>query len=133
MMTNRRDFLKASLGTAGSMMLSLHLPWAQAASADKPFAPNAFLTIGRDGVVTMIMPFVEMGQGTYTSVPMLIAEELEVELAAVRLQHAPAAEKLYGHPIFGAQLTGGSASIRGAWLPMREAGAAARMMLVAAA
>jgi CO/xanthine dehydrogenase Mo-binding subunit len=130
----RRRFLKASLSAAGGMMLSLHLPFADAATPPaKAFAPNAFLTIGGDGLVTMTMPFVEMGQGTYTSVPMLIAEELEVELKSVRLVHAPAAEKLYGHPLFGAQLTGGSATMRGAWLPMRQAGAAARMMLVSAA
>lgn len=129
---DRRHFLKASLSAAGSLVLSLHLPLAQAALG-KPFSPNAFLTIGSDGLVTMIMPFVEMGQGTYTSIPMLIAEELEVDLAAVKLQHAPAAEKIYGHPLFGFQLTGGSATIRGAFLPMRQAGAAARMMLISAA
>jgi CO/xanthine dehydrogenase Mo-binding subunit len=133
-MIARRNFLKASLGAAGGMMLSLHLPFADAATPPgKAFAPNAFLSIGSDGVVTMTMPFVEMGQGTYTSVPMLIAEELEVDVKSVKLLHAPAAEKLYGHPIFGAQLTGGSATMRGAWMPMRQAGAAARLMLVSAA
>jgi isoquinoline 1-oxidoreductase beta subunit len=77
------------------------------------------------------MPYVEMGQGTYTSVPMLIAEELEVDVSKVRLEHAPANEKLYSNPIMGAQ--DGSLSMRVAWAPMRRAGAAARIMLIKAA
>ena len=79
------------------------------------------------------MPYVEMGQGTYTSIPMLIAEELEVGLAQVRLEHAPPNEKLYGNPVFGVQATGASTTIRAAWQPLRRAGAVARTMLVAAA
>jgi isoquinoline 1-oxidoreductase beta subunit len=74
-----------------------------------------------------------MGQGTYTAIPMLIAEELEVELAQVQLEHAPPNERLYANPLLGVQATGNSNAMRGAWKPMREAGAAARMMLVAAA
>ena len=69
------------------------------------------------------MPYVEMGQGTYTSVPMLIAEELEVDLAQVQLEHAPPNEKLYANPLFGLQATGGSTTIMAAWQPMRQAGA----------
>lgn len=128
--TSRRNFLKVSAGTAGSMILAFFLPSAQAAAS---FTPNAFIRIDSDGLVTLTMPFVEMGQGTYTSIPMLVAEELEVDLARVRLEHAPANEKLYGHPLFGVQLTGASSSVRGAWMPMRKAGATARTMLVAAA
>jgi isoquinoline 1-oxidoreductase beta subunit len=80
------------------------------------------------------MPYVEMGQGTYTSIPMLIAEELEVDLKQVRLEHAPPNEKLYGNPLIGGiQATGNSNAIRAAWQPLRQAGAAARTMLVAAA
>ncbi len=79
------------------------------------------------------MPYVEMGQGTYTSVPMLIAEELEVELQHVELEHAPPDDKLYANPFFGLQGTGGSTTIRAAWEPMRQAGATARTMLVTAA
>lgn len=129
--TSRRNFLKVSAGAAGSMML--WFCWPSAHAAEPKFNPNAFIRIDNDGLVTMVMPFVEMGQGTYTSVPMLIAEELEIEIGKVRLEHAPANEKLYGHPLFGAQLTGASSSMRGAWMPMRKAGATARMMLVAAA
>src|SRR3979411_2276882 len=79
------------------------------------------------------MPYVEMGQGTYTSIPMLIAEELDVDLKDVRLVHAPPNEKLYANPLLGVQATGNSNAIRGAWQPLRQAGAAARTMLVAAA
>ena len=85
-------------------MLSLSLPFAngeaEAADADG-FAPNAFIRIGGDGQIVLTMPYVEMGQGTYTSIPMLIAEELEVDLKQVRLEHAPPNEKLYGNPLLG--------------------------------
>jgi isoquinoline 1-oxidoreductase beta subunit len=91
------------------------------------------VAIGTDGQVTLVMPFVEMGQGTYTSMPMLIAEELEVDITKIKLEHAQPNNNIYAHPIFGVQLTGGSASTRAAWQPMRKAGAAARMMLVDAA
>jgi len=76
---------------------------------------------------------VEMGQGTYTSMPMLLAEELEVELSQVRLEHAPPNDALYAEPLFGVQETGGSTSVRGNWEPLRRAGAGARALLVAAA
>jgi isoquinoline 1-oxidoreductase beta subunit len=98
----------------------------QAEAADAvTFAPNAFIRIGSDGQIVLTMPYVEMGQGTYTSIPMLIAEELEVELEQVRLEHAPPNEKLYANPLLGVQATGNSNAIRGAWKPLREAGAAA--------
>ena len=79
------------------------------------------------------MPYVEMGQGDYTAIPMLIAEELEVDLKQVRLEHAPPNEKLYANPLLGLQATGGSTAIRAAFKPLREAGAIARTMLVSAA
>ena len=79
------------------------------------------------------MPYIEMGQGTYTSISMLIAEELEVDLAQVQYEHAPPNDKLYANPLLGFQATGGSTAIRAAWQPLREAGAAARMMLISAA
>ena len=105
---------------------------ADAADTDG-FAPNAFIRIER-GQVTLIIPYVEMGQGTYTSIPMLIAEELEVELKQVQLEHAPPNEKLYGNPLLGGvQATGGSTAMRAAWEPMRRAGATASTMLVSAA
>ena len=117
-------------------MLSLSLRSADAAAEAAiggGFAPNAFIRIEGDGQIVLTMPYVEMGQGTYTSIPMLIAEELEVELSQVRLEHAPPNEKLYANPLLGVQATGNSNAIRGAWLPLRQAGATARTMLVSAA
>ncbi len=117
-------------------MLSLSLPSvngeAEATSSDS-FVPNAFIRIDNNGQIILTMPYVEMGQGTYTSIPMLIAEELEVDLKQVRLEHAPANEKLYANPLLGVQATGNSNAMRGAWKPMRQAGAVARTMLVSAA
>src|SRR6267378_2792696 len=131
---SRRSFLGTSAAIGGGLMLSLTLPLgrSEAASSDS-FAPNAFIRIGSDSQVVLTMPYVEMGQGTYTSIPMLIAEELQVSLQQLRLEHAPPDEKLYANPLLGVQATGNSNAMRGAWKPLREAGATARMMLVAAA
>ncbi|SAL51381.1 aldehyde oxidase [Caballeronia choica] len=97
------------------------------------FQPNAFVQIDTAGKVTLVIPKVEMGQGVYTSIPMLIAEELEVPLDSVVIDHAPPNEKLFMDPLLGGQLTGGSTSIRYAWEPMRKAGATARVLLISAA
>jgi isoquinoline 1-oxidoreductase subunit beta len=134
---SRRRFLQAGAAAGGGLMLSLRLPFAngdaEAADADG-FAPNTFIRIAGDGQIVLTMPYVEMGQGTYTAIPMLIAEELEVDLKQVRLEHAPPNEKLYGNPLLGGvQATGGSTAIRAAWKPLRQAGATARTMLVSAA
>jgi isoquinoline 1-oxidoreductase beta subunit len=134
---SRRSFLQAGAVAGGGLMLSLSLPFAranaQSADADG-FAPNAFIRIEGDGRIVLTMPYVEMGQGTYTSIPMLIAEELEVDLAQVQVEHAPPNEKLYGNPLLaGIQATGNSNAIRAAWQPLRQAGATARTMLVATA
>ena len=102
-------------------------------SAPGDFAPNGFIRIDRDGRITLIVCQVEMGQGTYTSMPMLIAEELEVELSQIQVEHAPPSDRLYGNPLVGFQVTGGSTSVRAFWKPLRQAGAAARMLLVEAA
>ena len=136
---SRRDFVTV-LATAGGGLL---IGWragepsraatAAAAAAPPAFVPNAFIRIGTDGQVTLIMSQVEMGQGTYTSMPMLLAEELEVGLDQVRLEHAPPNDKLYANPLFGDQETGGSSSVRSFYEPLRRAGATARTMLVAAA
>ena len=114
------------------MLLGFTLPGRTQGRADR-FAPNAFIRIDHDGRVTLMMHKVEMGQGTYTSMPMLLAEELEVDLAQVRLEHAPPDDALYAEPLFGVQETGGSTSVRGNFEPLRRAGAAARTLLVAAA
>ncbi|SMF03269.1 isoquinoline 1-oxidoreductase, beta subunit [Tistlia consotensis] len=134
---SRRSVLCAGVAFGGGLLLGLRLSLGTAAAAAAgtgDFAPDAYIRIGRDGRVALVMPFVEMGQGTYTAIPMLIAEELEVDLDQIRLEHAPADEKLYGNPLLaGVQATGGSTAIRAAWLPLREAGAVARTLLVSAA
>ena len=130
---SRRGFLAASAAVGGGLMLSLSLPLGRSQAHSDEFVPNAFIRIGSDGQAVLIMPYVEMGQGTYTAIPMLIAEELEVTLEQVRLEHAPPNEKLYANPLLGVQATGNSNAMRGAWKPLREAGAAARTMLIAAA
>ena len=135
----RRTFLKLSAAAGGGLLLSFILPriiWnseATGATTAEVFAPNAFIRIGRDSRVTLIMPYVEMGQGTDTSIPMLIAEELEVDLRQVTLEAAPPDDRQYANPIFQFQVTGASASVRAAWEPLRRAGATARTMLVSAA
>jgi len=150
---NRRTFLKlgVSVGAAvgGGLLLGFSLPAASQGEAPQGksviggdgneapqsgvFEPNAFVQIDAAGKVTLIIPKVEMGQGIYTSIPMLIAEELEVPLDSVVIDHAPPNEKLFMDPLLGGQLTGGSTSIRYAWEPMRKAGATARVMLISAA
>ncbi len=134
---SRRRFLKVGAAAGGGLMLSLSLPFSNAeaeAAGAGSFAPNAFIRIEGDGQITLTMPYVEMGQGNYTAIPMLIAEELEVDLKQVRLEHAPPDEHLYGNPLLaGIQATGNSNAIRAAWQPLREAGAVARTMLVSAA
>jgi isoquinoline 1-oxidoreductase subunit beta len=132
---SRRGFLQAGAAAGGGLVLSLNLPFAAGdAEAADVFAPNAFIRIEPSGQIVLTMPYVEMGQGTYTSIPMLIAEELEVDLKQVRLEHAPPNEKLYGNPLIGGiQATGNSNAIRAAWQPLRQAGATARTMLIAVA
>ncbi len=129
---SRRAFLEVGAAIGGGLLLGFTLPGRTQGRADR-FAPNAFVRIDRDGRVTLIMHKVEMGQGTYTSMPMLLAEELEVDLAQVQLEHAPADDALYAEPLFGVQETGGSTSVRGNFEPLRRAGAAARTLLLAAA
>lgn len=137
--SSRRDFLKLSAGAAvgGGFLLGFNLPSLAVISdgtgTGAAFAPNAFLRIDRSGQVTFVMQFIEMGQGTYTSIPMLIAEELEVDVDKVVIEHSPADDQLYVNPLIGIQMTGGSTAIRAGWEPMRLAGATARMMLVSAA
>src|SRR5437762_11556025 len=126
---SRREFLSVGVAAGGGLLLGFDLPAAPPSS----FSPNAFIRIDRDGRVTLIMHKVEMGQGTYTSMSMLLAEELEVDLGDVRVEHAPPDDARYAEPLFGVQETGGSTSVRGNWEPLRRAGATARGLLVAAA
>jgi isoquinoline 1-oxidoreductase subunit beta len=136
---SRRNVLTGGLATG--FLLAFHLPLRAAVNepvqppdvTDGKFAPNAFIRIDPAGKTTLVMPQVEMGQGVYTSIPMILAEELDADLAQVTLQHAPPNDKLYGNPTFGLQVTGNSNSVRAFWKPLRNAGAAARAMLVQAA
>src|SRR2546426_1203650 len=132
-LVSRRTFLETSAAVGGGLLLGFTLPPLAPLQQNGPFVPNAFVRIDRDGRVTLIMHKVEMGQGTYTSMPMLLAEELEVDLSQVQLEHAPPDDARYADPLFGVQETGGSTSVRGNWEPLRRAGATARSLLVAAA
>ena len=134
---SRRTFLKVSAAAGGGLLIGFYLPAVRAAPATAAnagaFAPNAFVLIGRDDTVTLIMPQVEMGQGTYTSMPMLIAEELEVDLGQIELAAAPPDDRRYANSLIGFQVTGASSSVRAMWEPLRRAGAVARVMLISAA
>src|SRR6267154_5944894 len=137
---SRRVLLTGSL--AGGFLLAFHLP-VRALAPNEPvqppddtagkFAPNAFIRIDTEGKTTLIMPQVEMGQGIYTAIAMILAEELDADFAQVTLAHAPPNDKLYGNPAFGLQVTGNSNSVRAWWKSLRAAGANARAMLVQAA
>ena len=127
-------------GLAGVFVLGFHLPARAVNEPEQPpdstqgkFAPNAFVRVDRSGQTTLVMPQVEMGQGVYTAIPMILAEELDADFNKVTLEHAPPDDKLYANPIFGIQVTGNSNSIRSFWKPLRTAGATARLMLVRAA
>ena len=137
---SRRALLKG--GLTGGFLLAFHVPLQAArvsepnqasGSTDGQFAPNAFIRINHSGKTTLVMPQVEMGQGIYTAVAMILAEELDADYTQVELKHAPPDDKLYGNPTFKIQVTGNSNSVRAFWKPLRNAGAAARTMLVQAA
>src|ERR1700730_4110167 len=134
----RRTFLKVGAAGGGLLLgfsLSVRVNAAPTVgdATQEEFAPNGFVRIDREGRVTLVMPQVEMGQGTYTSMSMLIAEELEVNLERVTLEAAPPDDRLYANALIGSQVTGGSTSVRAMWQPLRRAGAAARIMLITAA
>lgn len=131
---NRRGFIGAGLAAGGGLLLGVQLPSKATGTASAAvFAPDAFIRIAGNGEITLVVARVEMGQGTYTALPAMVAEELEVDPASLRLVHAPASDRLYGNPTSGFQNTGGSTSVRSSWEPMRRAGATARQMLVTAA
>jgi isoquinoline 1-oxidoreductase beta subunit len=133
---SRRTFLVTGAAAGGGLLLGVCLPRSIRAAvqgADESFGPNAFVRIRPDDSITLVMPQVEMGQGTYTSMSMLIAEELEVALEQVGVEAAPPNDKLYANPLIGFQVTGGSTSVPGFWEPLRRAGATARVMLIEAA
>ena len=139
---SRRAFLKAGGAAGAGLLLGVHLPaFAQAgpgkagATAQAaPFEPNAFVRIGRDNTVTVVAKHVEMGQGAYTGLATLVAEELDCAWSQVRVTGAPADASRYNNLSWGPmQGTGGSSAIANSWEQLRNAGASARAMLVAAA
>ena len=137
--SSRRALLTG--GLAGGFLLAFHLPLRAASTSrcsrptrppasSRPTPSSASIATGK---TTLIMPQVEMGQGVYTAISMILAEELDADFARSMLEHAPPNDKLYGNPTFGMQVTGNSNSIRAFWKPLRKAGAGARAMLVQAA
>jgi isoquinoline 1-oxidoreductase beta subunit len=133
MTTSRRDFLKTSSLATGGLLMGFALPGPLQA-AGSVYTPNAWVHIADDNTITLISARSEMGQGVYTSMPMLIAEELNVDIKNIKVAIAPPNAKLYGNPLLGGpQLTGGSTSVRDGWEKLRVGGAQVREMLISAA
>ena len=137
-MVGRRDFIRTGAAIGGGLLVSLYAPplldgtGGAVAAEGKDFAVNAFVRIGTDESVTVIAAHSEMGQGVYTSLPMLLNEELQADWSKIRVEAAPV-DKAYNHPVFGMQMTGGSTTSPAEWERYRKMGATARMMLVEAA
>src|SRR6202795_1356163 len=136
-MVGRREFIRTGAAIGGGLLVSLYAPLpegtiAAAAAEGKDFAVNAFVRIGSDESVTVIAAHSEMGQGVYTSLPMLLNEELQADWSKIRVEAAPV-DKAYNHPVFGMQMTGGSTTSPAEWERYRKVGATARVMLVEAA
>ena len=135
--SSRRAFLKTAAATAAGLTIGFHWsgPLSRAlADTAKDFTPNAFLRIAPDNSVTVIAKHLEMGQGTYTGLATIVAEELDADWAQIRVESAPADASKYANLAFGTiQGTGGSSAMANSWMQLRNAGATARAMLVAAA
>jgi len=136
-MVGRREFIKTGAAIGGGLLVSLYVPLADdsgsaLAAEDKGAAVNAFVRIGTDESVTVIAAHSEMGQGVYTSLPMLLNEELQADWSKVRVEAAPV-DKAYNHPVFGMQMTGGSTTSPAEWERYRKMGATARVMLIESA
>ncbi|HZW25791.1 MAG TPA: xanthine dehydrogenase family protein molybdopterin-binding subunit [Gallionella sp.] len=137
---SRREFIKGSAALMGGLVIGFYLPMKgnrafaaePSVQAPKIYPPNAFIRIAPDDGITILVNKSEMGQGVYTSLPMLVAEELEADWSRIRVESAPVAA-VYNHTAFGIQMTGGSTSVASSWDQMRRVGASARMMLVRAA
>jgi len=124
---SRRDFLTAGVAAGAGLVIGFYLPRGSKVGSAEGFSPNAYLRITPDNKVTIVVARSEMGQGVRTSLPMILAEELEADWKQIQVEQAGAST------LFGDQTTGGSASVRTTWDPMRKAGAAAREMLISAA
>jgi isoquinoline 1-oxidoreductase beta subunit len=134
MKTTRRDFIKTTSALTGGLMMGFTLPGSktEAQAAGTVYTPNAWVHIADDNTITILSARSEMGQGVYTSLPMLIAEELNVNLSQIKVTAAPPAA-VYVNALLGAQITGGSTSIRDGWEKLRTSGAQVREMLISAA
>jgi len=136
-MVGRREFIRTGAAIGGGLLVSCYAPLPGGSSSalaaeEKDFALNAFVRIGTDESVTVISAHSEMGQGIYTSLPMLLNEELQADWSKIRVEAAPV-DKVYNHPMFGMQMTGGSTTSPAEWERYRKMGATARVMLVEAA
>ena len=135
---SRREFLRTGAVVTGGLVIAFAVPgarravFAEPARGRLPFAPNAFLRVGSDDTVTVLLSHSEMGQGVWTTLPMLIAEELDADWSRMRVEHAPAAP-VYAHTAYRMQMTGGSSSTWSEFDRYRQAGALARALLVQAA
>ena len=133
--TSRRDILKSA--AAGLVIGFVWTPNRSAFAAPEPaakiLAPNAFVRVAPDNTVTVMIKHLEMGQGVYTGLTTIVAEELDADWNQMRAEHAPADTALYKNLLFGMQGTGGSTAIANSWMQLRNAGAMARAVLVAAA
>ncbi|MEM9490266.1 MAG: molybdopterin cofactor-binding domain-containing protein, partial [Myxococcota bacterium] len=141
---NRRLFLQGSAAASAGLMLGFNLSCSSDSTEPElpevEFAPNAFVRIGTDNTVTIISKHIELGQGTFTGLATILADELDAAWEQVRVEHAPMDPQKYGNAALGeipgigpVMSTGGSTAMAASWMQMREAGAAARSMLVAAA
>jgi isoquinoline 1-oxidoreductase beta subunit len=130
---SRRQFCCVTAVGSGALLVSVYLPLAACAQRQPPrataFVPNAFVRIDPDGQITIIVARPEIGQGVRTSLPMLVAEELDADWSDIRIEQAVAADRT----VYGSQHAGGSQSVRTGWQPLRHAGAVARALLLAAA
>jgi isoquinoline 1-oxidoreductase subunit beta len=136
-MVGRREFIRTGAAIGGGLLVSWYAPLpggpsSALAAEEKDFALNAFVRIGTDESVTVISAHSEMGQGIYTSLPMLLNEELQADWSKIRVEAAPV-DKVYNHPVFGVQMTGGSTTSPAEWERYRKMGATARLMLIEAA
>src|SRR6266513_5218843 len=130
---------RTAVQSMAGLVIGLYLPRGLRTAADAaaslapPFAPNAFVRIGTDNTVTVLIKHIEFGQGPFTGLATLVAEELDADWSQMRAEHAPSNPALYKNLLFGVQGTGGSSAIANSYIQMRQVGAAARQMLVAAA
>ena len=124
---SRREFVAAGVAAGAGLVIGFYLPHGKGGSSSEAFSPNAYLRITPDNKVTIVVARSEMGQGVRTALPMILAEELEADWKQIEIEQAGAST------LYGDQTTGGSASVRSTWDPMRKAGAIAREMLISAA